>query len=59
MTFEGGMTEIDQGMNGWNNDPSTPISYVRQGTTNSTGGLTTSDTINSIVFQVNSVIFTF
>ena len=46
------MIEIDEGMSGWNNDPSTPISYARQGTTDSTYGLTNYDDVNSIVFGV-------
>jgi len=47
----GGLTELQQAFGAWNGNPNTPVSYVLDGTTTSTNGLSSSDGVNSVVYE--------
>jgi hypothetical protein len=47
----GGYSEFQTALQAWNNEAQTPIDYRYSGTTTSLNGLTTYDTINSILFN--------
>ncbi|GEM_PF-3557040 len=47
----GGFPEFQNALAAWNNEPATPINYVYQGTTASTGGFTARDNLNAILFD--------
>ena len=47
----GGFTEFQHGLQAWNNDAATPISYTYAGTTSVHGGLVNNDGINELLFN--------
>ncbi len=51
----GGFSEFQIALAAWRNDPNTPIDYRYDGTTTATGGLTTFDTVDAILFDDPSV----
>ncbi len=47
----GGFTQFSRALAAWTNHPTTPIRYTYGGTTSATGGMTTADNVNGILFD--------
>ncbi len=47
----GGLPDFQAALRSWRDDPHTPVNYIYLGGTNSTAGLTASDTRNTVVFE--------
>ncbi|MCB1054856.1 MAG: fibronectin type III domain-containing protein [Acidobacteria bacterium] len=48
---DGGVADFQAALSAWNSDPSTPIRYLYGGTTTASGGLSTNDGVNAILFD--------